>query len=107
MTKVVFTKASTSDTGFTVTADRLNSAGFSRVDSSSLLKGERYTVTLTDVRGRSVTTTLTVNRAKANGSTQTTLYTTSLAGKGLVNEPEVGSPVTYLVTNLKKLRNRG
>ena len=107
MSKVTFTKASSSDTGFTVTANRLNEAGFTRVNANSLLKGEQYAATLTDSRGRTVVTTMTVNRSKANGSKQTTLYTNSLAGKAYISEPIVGFPVTYTVTNLKKLRNRG
>lgn len=105
--KVTFTLASTSDAGFTVTANRLNEAGFNRVDSNNLFKGERYTAELKDSFGRVVTTKLTVNRSKLDGNTYTSLYSEPLAGRGLISEPVVGTPVELTVVSLRKIRNRG
>ena len=99
--KVRFTKDSNNHSGVTVTASRLKEAGF-RVRPDALLKGERYKATLKDCFGNTETVMLTVNRSKANGSKQTTLYATP----NTLRNAAVGRPVEYSVVELKKVRNR-
>jgi hypothetical protein len=105
--KVVFTKASVNDTGVTVTGARLKAAGF-RLDPNNLLPGERYKAVLVDNYGATVETTLTCNRSKALGSSNTTLYSSGLtSSKKGFTLPQVGNSVEYTISSLKKVRNRG
>lgn len=94
---VVFTCASKTDTGVTVTANRLKEAGF-KITPESLLKGQTYSATLTDRNGNTTKTKLVVNRSVLNGGTSTTFY----AYVDGLAKPVVGRPVKYTVTSLRK-----
>jgi hypothetical protein len=96
---VVFTCASKTDAGVTVTANRLKEAGF-RIVPEALLKGQTYSATLTDRNGNTTKTKLVVNRSVVNGGTSTTFY----AYVDELVKPVVGRPVTYSITNLRKVR---
>lgn len=98
---VTFTRASETDLGVTVTANRLAEAGF-KIDANKLLKGQRFRATLTDARGNSYTVTLTVNRAKTGGNKSTTLYSNEITSSSF-SQPYVGVSRKYTVSNLRAI----
>jgi hypothetical protein len=99
---VTFTSTSENSTGVTVTATRLEQAGF-KINANTVLKGQRFRATLTDARGNTLNVTLTVNRAKTNGSSQTTLYSGALNLTGGFVLPYVGVSRDYTVVNFRAL----
>ena len=99
---VTFTSASERDLGVTVTATRLQEAGF-KINPNTVLKGQRFRATLKDARGTTLNVTLTVNRAKTNGSSQTTLYSGALNVATGFTLPYVGVSRDYTVVNFRAL----
>lgn len=99
---VTFTSASEHDLGVTVTATRLQEAGF-KINANTVLKGQRFRATLRDVRGNELNVTLTVNRAKTDGSSKTTLYSGALSATGGFVLPYVGVSRDYTVVNFRAL----
>ena len=98
---VTFTKASEHDEKLTVTARRLNDAGFSVVDPDNLFKGETFEVTLKDKSGNKVKSKFTVNRSKLNGAKTTTLHgdsNTKLVGRSVY----VGAAKDLEVVSVKR-----
>jgi hypothetical protein len=97
---VTFTRASETDAGITVTAKRLEAAGFN-IDPNTVFVGQRYRAILKSSSGATKTVVLTVNRAKTSGATSTTLYSDAVTSNGKFALPIVGLSRDFTVVSFR------
>jgi hypothetical protein len=96
MTQVLFTRASTTDTGITVTLNRLVEADLlSSATAVTFMRGDVVNLYLTDRYGNKSRVSFMVNRVGASGA-KTLRSITSIAT--LKGQPRVGNPTKYKVS---------